>query len=63
MQHMDSFVRMVVAAHKQGVSLITLKLLLTREGVSDEEVSDLLDLVVIEARSKTNYGVASCILK
>lgn len=54
---LNEFINSVIRAHRDGVSLASLQLSLTAEGMSGEEVSDLLDLVVLETR---NQGELKC---
>jgi hypothetical protein len=47
---MQHFVDLIVQAHRQGVSLASLQLSLTKEGMSSDEIADLLDIVALEVR-------------
>lgn len=54
---MQHFVDLIVQAHRQGVSLASLQLSLTKEGMSSEEIADLLDIVALETRKESHATI------
>lgn len=52
---LKQFTDLVVQAHLSGVSLADLRLSLTHNGMSEDEISDLLDLVVVEVRHARSH--------
>jgi hypothetical protein len=49
---LDQFVNNIIQAYKEGVSITSLRLSLTDDGMSDDEIDDLLDIVILESREK-----------
>lgn len=47
---LNQFIDMVVLAHLNGVSLLSLQQSLTHDGMCTEEIAEVLDIVIIEAR-------------
>lgn len=49
---LEQFLAMVVAAHKAGVEVGVLRAQLLLQGMDEEEVSLMIDVVIIEVRTK-----------
>jgi hypothetical protein len=49
---LEQFVDSVIQAYRSGVSITSLRLSLMNDGMSDDEIDDLLDIVILETREK-----------
>jgi hypothetical protein len=49
---LEQFVNSVIQAYRNGVSLSVIKMSLIDQDMTEDEVDDLLDIVILESREK-----------